>query len=149
MRRLTRLAFWGYAVVLFVATHWPNLRIDSAYMERPDILIHMGAFGVWTLLLISTGYLATGASDPLAESKGVRGWARIVSAPRCVLIAWLVAMVYAAVDEVSQGLPGLGRTAAWDDYAADSAGIVTAAVGAMVVGAVTKPTRRPGAHWIR
>lgn len=138
MRRLARLAFWGYAVLLVVATHWPNLRIDSTYIERPDIIIHMGAFGLWTMMLIATGYLASGASDPLAESGGLRGWAKIVAAPPCVFFAWAAAMVYAAVDEVSQGLPGLGRTVAWDDYAANSAGILTASIVVLVVGRLVR-----------
>jgi hypothetical protein len=138
MRRLARLTFWGYAVLLFVATHWPNLRIDSTYIERPDILIHMGCFGLWTLLLIATGYLASGSNEPMAESGGMRGWTKIVAAPRCVLFTWAAAMVYAAFDELSQGFPGLGRTVAWDDYAANSAGILTAAIMSFVVGLLVR-----------
>ncbi len=132
MRRLARLAFWGYAVLLFVATHWPNLRIESSVIDRPDILIHMCCFGMWTLLLIGTGYLAPGARDPVAESSGVRGWIRITTDVRTVLLAGAVALLYAAFDEVTQGVPGLGRTVAWDDYAANSAGIVIASIVAIL-----------------
>jgi hypothetical protein len=133
---LARAAFWCYVVVLFTATHWPNLRIESAYMERPDILIHLTCFGTWAALLILSGYMARGASDPLAESRGVRGWVGMVTQPRVVGLAWVVAVGYAAFDELSQGIPGLGRTVGWDDYGANCTGITLAAVGALVVGRV-------------
>lgn len=132
MRKLARLAFWLYAIVLFTATHWPNLRIESNLVDRPDILIHMAAFGLWTALLIATGYLAPGASEPLAESRGVRGWLHIVTRPRAIVLVILTALVYAAIDEASQGVPGLGRTVAWDDYGANSAGIVAAGAAAVM-----------------
>lgn len=133
MRRLARVAFWVYAIALFVATHWPNLRIESSHIPRPDIFIHMAVFGGWVMLLVATGYLAPGSDDPLAESRGVRGWARLVTRPRAVLLAVLVALVYAAFDELTQGVPGLGRTVALDDYAANCGGILAcgAAVGVL------------------
>lgn len=124
MKRLARLAFWVYALALFAATHWPNLRIESSHIPRPDIFIHMAVFGGWVLLLIATGYLAPGSDDPLAESRGVRGWLRLVTRPHAVLLAMFVALAYAAFDELTQGVPGLGRTVAWDDYLANSAGIM-------------------------
>lgn len=134
MRSLARIAFWCYALALFTATHWPNLRIESSYVDRPDILIHMCTFGLWAVMLVATGYVAHGSNDPLAQAHGVRGWVRIVTRPRAVMLAGLVALAYAAFDELSQGVPGLGRTVAWDDYGANSLGIVTAVVIAGVVG---------------
>ena len=126
MKRLARVAFWFYAIALFVATHWPNLRIESSHIPRPDIFIHMAVFGGWVMLLVATGYLAPGSDDPLAESRGVRGWLRLVTRPRAVLLAMFVALAYAALDELTQGVPGLGRTVALDDYAANCGGIVAA-----------------------
>lgn len=141
MRRLARAAFWMYAALVFTATHWPNLRIESGVVERPDLYIHMTVFGLWTLLLVATGYFADGAEDPVAESGGVRGWARIVTRPLGVVKVGVVALVYAAADEMSQGIPGLGRTVAWDDYAANSAGIVSAVAAALIA---WRTTRRGG-----
>lgn len=136
MKVLARTAFWCYVVVLFTATHWPNLRIESAYVERPDIFIHLACFGTWAALLICSGYTANGARDPLAESRGVRGWVGMVTRPRAVGVAWMVALGYAAFDELSQGIPGLGRTVGWDDYGANATGITLAACAALVVGRV-------------
>ena len=143
MRLLARIAFWCYVVLLFTATHWPNLRIESAYMERPDILIHLTCFGTWAALLILSGYMAKGARDPMAESRGVRGWVGIVTQPRVVALAWLVALLYAAFDELSQGIPGLGRTVAWDDYGANATGITLACLAAIAIGRVWGKPSRP------
>lgn len=133
MKRLARIAFWLYAVATFTATHWPNLRIQSSLIDRPDILIHMTVFGTWAFLLVMTGYMERESADPLAESRGVRGWVRLVTRGRAVLLVILAAALYAAFDELSQGIPGLGRTVAWDDYAANCAGILAGSGAAMLL----------------
>jgi VanZ family protein len=63
----------------------------------------------------------------------------IVLAARNVLFAGLAAVVYAAFDEATQSIPGLGRTAAWDDFAANAAGIVVAVVASLLIGLVLGP----------
>jgi VanZ family protein len=103
-----------YALVLFVATHWPNLRIESDVIERPDLLIHLGAFGLWALLLQLTGLLGPPRS------------------PRTALKTFGVGALYAAVDESSQAIPILGRTAVWDDYVANVVGVALGAAAGCV-----------------
>ncbi|MGE3109040.1 MAG: VanZ family protein [Phycisphaerales bacterium] len=99
------VAFVLYALAVVTATHWPKLRIESDVMERPDILIHIGVFGLWALALL----LSTLLRDP--------------SRWRLVAKAWVISAGYAAADEITQAIPGIYRTAAWDDYAANLTGI--------------------------
>lgn len=141
MRILFRLTFWLYAVGVFISTHWPKLRIESSLLPRVDIHIHMGTFFAWTALLLLTGYFARDARDPLAESRGVRGWLGLTLTPRAIVPGVLIGVVYAAFDEGTQAIPALGRTAAWDDYAADCGGILLAGVVGAVVG--RRVRRRP------
>jgi hypothetical protein len=133
MRILFRLTFWVYAIGVFALTHWPELRVESSLLPRVDIHIHMTVFGTWAALLLLSGYLAEDARDPQAESRGLRGWLKVVLTPRAILLTVLVGVVYAGFDESTQAIPMLGRTAAWDDYAADCGGIVVAALVATLV----------------
>lgn len=133
MRILFRLAFWVYAIGIFVLTHWPELRVHSDRIPRIDIHIHMATFAMWAGLLLLTGYLARDAQDPLAEGRGLRGWLKVVLTGRAIVLTVLVGVVYCAFDEGTQAIPALGRTAAWDDYAADCGGIIVAALGATLV----------------
>ena len=48
---------------------------------------------------------------------------------RDAVLLWAVAVVYGALDEVTQMVPALHRTAEWKDWAADVAG---AAIGVLV-----------------
>lgn len=113
-RAWRRGAFWLYAIALFTATHWPNLRIEGP-IKRPDLIIHLAAFGLWTALLI-----AFAAFGPALSARNILA---------CVGIAAL----YAAFDESTQAIPFLNRTAAWDDYAANLGGVAAACLIAMVV----------------
>ncbi len=144
MRILARLAFWCFALLVFVSTHWPNLSVSSERIPRVDLAIHSPTFGLWALLLIGTGYFARGARDPLAESRGLRGWLVIVLGPRNVLVSGAVALGYAAFDESTQAIPGLGRTAAWDDFGANATGIVVVFVSSLVIGRVLAPMLNAG-----
>lgn len=125
---LLRYAFWVYAAGIFVATHWPSLKIKVGDFERPDLVIHMVVFGVWTVLLWASGLVGRRESVKTA------------------VIAGGVTLVYAAFDEGTQALPGLGRTAAWDDYMANALGVVVGTVAAMVGASVLrKRATAPGA----
>jgi hypothetical protein len=139
MRILARSAFWCFALLVFVSTHWPNLNVSSERIPRVDLAIHSPTFGMWALLLIGAGYFARGARGPIAESRGLRGWLAIVMTPRNVLRSGFVAIAYAIFDESTQAIPGLGRTAAWDDLAANAAGIVVVIVVSLVLGRVLAP----------
>jgi hypothetical protein len=98
VRRPWRWAFVSYAFALTVATHWPRLKLPP---EAPsDKSIHLFAFAGLTFLLWHTQWL--------------RGrW-----------VVMLLAAAWACIDEVSQALPGLGRTVSIDDAKANLLGVL-------------------------
>jgi hypothetical protein len=114
-RRGVVFVFGVYAGVLFVGTHWPALRIEGP-VRRPDLIVHFGAFGLWTFLLMMCGV-----------------WGR-VSSWRNLGWSVMVGLAYAGIDEGLQAVPALRRTCAWDDYAANAGGVLIAA-GVVALGA--------------
>lgn len=119
-RTLVRVGFAVYVPVLFTATHWPKLSIGGP-VPRPDIYIHIAAFGLWTALLIATEFLGP--------------WRSKAAVAKCAAIG----LVISAVDEVSQGIPGLGRHVTLDDYLANAAGVLLAGIAALIAGTLLKP----------
>ncbi len=109
-----------YALALLVATHWPKLSIQGP-IERPDLFIHAGAFGLWTLLLVASGFFGR------------------VLARRNILISGAIGAVYAPLDEVSQSIPILGRVAAVDDALANLLGVSLAVGACLGISAVRRP----------
>lgn len=109
-RRLRRIAFFIYAAALFIGTHIPNLRIHVGEIDRPDLFVHMTAFGGWFGLLLASEFLGP--------------WRSIRSVGYCAMIS----VITAGIDEYSQSIPALNRTAAWDDFGANVTGIALAAV---------------------
>lgn len=103
-RWLRILGFIAYAAILFLGTHWPQLRIEGP-IPRPDLLVHFLAFGLWALALGMTGLLG----EPSTISNAVR--------------CFLVGVLYAAFDESTQMIPALGRFAGLDDYAFNVIGL--------------------------
>ncbi len=116
---LRRTVFGLYALALLIATHWPQLTITGP-VERTDLFIHTGAFGVWTMLLIACSFFG-----------------RALCA-RNVLISGALGLVYAPLDELSQSLPILNRVAAIDDALANILGVLLASAGALVLGRVLR-----------
>lgn len=106
-RPLARLAFCLYAPALFTATHWPGLRVEGP-IPRTDLLAHLGAFGLWGLLFIACGFFGPALSA------------------RNIDLSGLVGVVYAAIDEALQGIPGLNRFVSVQDWLANALGIVGA-----------------------
>jgi VanZ family protein len=106
---LARVGFVLFAIVLVTATHWPNLRVESG-IPRTDLWAHFSAYFLWTSLLLSTGWLGPRFS-----------W-------RALGLGVPLAILYAGIDELSQGIPGLGRTVAWSDFAANCVGVELAAL---------------------
>lgn len=104
MNRARRAPFWLFALALFIATHWPALKVQGP-VERTDLWAHLAAFGLWAVLLASCGYFGR----PLS--------------PRNVLRCAAVASLYACLDEGLQAIPALRRTFGWDDLAADVLGV--------------------------
>jgi VanZ family protein len=123
-RRIRRRVFWLYAAALFVGTHWPRLELPPTIIERPDVLVHMSAFGLWTLLLAGSEYLGS------------------LRSRRAILWCGLIALANAALDEALQAVPFVQRTAAWDDWLANAAGVVVA-TAAMLAAPRRGADRRP------
>ncbi|MFN0131836.1 MAG: VanZ family protein [Phycisphaerales bacterium] len=111
-RAARRIAFWAYAVALFVLTHKPKFTVPGP--PRIDLVAHAAAFGLWTILLIAAGFFG----PPLSI--------------RNITIVAPVAVVYAAIDEALQAIPWVRRHAAWDDWAMDCVGIALALVAALL-----------------
>lgn len=97
------LLFWrayfvlGWLVVT-TSTHWPRLEFQELG-DRFDKFLHAGAFGVLAALLWQTRWLA-------------RRWQVL-----------LVMAIWAAIDESTQALPAVGRSADLDDWFADLLGV--------------------------
>lgn len=109
---MARLAFVLFTVALATATHWPGVTIEGP-VPRPDVWIHIGAFGLWSTLLVLTRWLG----PPNA---------------RATIIAIVIGMAWAALDELTQ--PIFNRHAAWSDWFADVGGVAlgTAAGSAII-----------------
>jgi VanZ family protein len=125
-QQLWRAAFVLYALVLAAGTHWPKLKLDVAPIERADLIQHLIGFSIWTALLIAAGFFGPWNS-----------WRNIAA-------AHLVAVVYAGIDEGTQLIPVLGRTAAWDDFAFNCIGVWAGAAIMLAVRAraLTRGERR-------
>ncbi len=124
-RARARAGFLAYAILLATLTHWPQLRVRVGDIPRPDVAIHLAAFALWTLLLHRAALLG-----PLAS-------------PRNFCLTTLAAAGYAALDEATQAIPILGRTAVWDDLAANLLGVGLGAAAAAILLALDPPTSRP------
>ena len=113
---LSRAILLAYWLALATVTHWPGLQVrvqDQDLGElQVDKLGHVGAFAILVGLLV------------LARPAGFRASLRINT-----LWSALIALLYAGADELTQGLPGIGRTASWIDLGCDVAGVLGAAVG--------------------
>ena len=100
--RNMRFVFLAALACAFVVTHIPRLAVGTS--DSPiDKLIHASTYGVLAALLL------------LAR------WWRPVWPALAALAAW------AALDEVTQAIPGLGRSADVEDWLADVTGMVIAA----------------------
>ena len=107
-----KLAFWGYALALFTATHWPRLEVPGP--EGSDKVLHLGAFGTW--MLCATAY----------------AWFARPLSTRNLLLTYALALVYAAIDEGLQEFEFIHRTASLNDYAANAAGITLALIALFI-----------------
>ncbi|MEO0483078.1 MAG: hypothetical protein AAF138_05600 [Planctomycetota bacterium] len=99
-----RLGWIAYVIVLLLAMHWPGVQIEGP-VPRTDLWMHLGAFGAWTVGLSLTA------------------WPGRIGTNANLVRTGLIAGVYAIVGELTQGLPGLHRVVAWEDAAANAAGV--------------------------
>ncbi len=109
VHRARRTLFALYALALVTATHWPGLAIDSHGFSRLDLVIHATAFAGWAILFTACGFFGPAPSR--------RNIARSIA----------LALAYALLDELSQGIPILRRTVDPLDLAANGTGIVLVA----------------------
>ncbi|MCW5777122.1 MAG: VanZ family protein [Phycisphaeraceae bacterium] len=114
--RVRRVGFAVYAVALATGTHWPSLTLGPDTGIRLDLVVHFAAFAVWTVLLSGCEWFGT-----LLSRRNV-GWCVTISA------------AYAALDEVTQGLPGVNRTVLWSDLMANWSGVALASVWLLAAG---------------
>lgn len=132
-----RLVLVGYWVSMCVATHVPHPpAIVSAQVS--DTWLHLAAYLGLAVLLVQ----GVAVGRPVCRRDAVRLWG--------------VAVVYGALDEVTQMVPVLHRTAEWKDWAADVAGAAVGVLVGMLVSrawpaqgdegreTATSPSRDPG-----
>lgn len=113
VRRAVRIFFFGFAALLAFGTHWPSLRLpEPGGFTRMDLLLHAGAFFVWTSLLTACGFFGA----PLTR--------------RNIAASAVIGAVYAALDEGTQAIPGLHRHVGLDDLLMNWTGVALGAGGA-------------------
>lgn len=113
MRRAATLAYW---LVLTTGTHWPRFRPPFQSVFPVDKLLHVGAFGILTLLLI-----------------WCRPFQRLTVHHRSpdranLLLSCLFAMALAAIDELTQEIAWVNRDATLNDWLADVGGVLLAVI---------------------
>lgn len=119
-RRPLRWAFGLYALVLVLATHWPDLRVpDVGGFTRTDLAVHLAACSLWTALLIACAFFGPRLST--------RNIARSAA----------VAALYATIDEFTQGLPGIHRQVSALDWSMNLGGVAIATIVAASLAAAT------------
>jgi hypothetical protein len=106
-------AFWLYVLLVYFLTHAPGVKIEGP-IPRPDLIVHMTVFGLWTALCIACAYFG-----PI--------WSH-----RNILIAGIISLSYSAFDESTQVIPAINRVAAWDDWFANAAGVTLVTIAALV-----------------
>lgn len=115
LRRFHRRAlFFAYAALTVTATHWPKLELPLPSL-RPDIIIHMAVFGLWTVACIFAAFFGPAFSG------------------RNLALGGLVSLVYSAIDEVTQGIPGINRVVGLDDALANAAGVLAGVVACVIL----------------
>jgi choline-glycine betaine transporter len=112
-RGIRRAAFIAYALVIVTLTHWPRLQVEGP-LPRLDLWAHFVAFSLWMILFAAAAFFG----DTLSRRNLTR--------------ATPIACVYVVLDELTQGIPGLGRVVDPLDIVANLGGIAIG-VGALVL----------------
>lgn len=112
--RSARVFVFGcYAGFMFVGTHWPALTIPVP--GRPDLLVHVVLFGLWTAMCIW--------AEPFGPMLSLRN----------ILASQLLSVVYSGVDEGLQAVPFIRRAAALDDFGANTCGVLAVTLIALTL----------------
>lgn len=109
--RTIAIVFWCYTALLIVATHIPNKALPKVEIPWFDKFEHVGAYGLWTLLLLASGLL-----HGSFRSRAIKA------------LFW--SLVIAIADELLQMIPVLNRVADPVDVIADLIGSVCAVCAA-------------------
>ncbi|HZW09977.1 MAG TPA: hypothetical protein VFF69_08745 [Phycisphaerales bacterium] len=123
-RRARRTTFWVYALAIVTLTHWPGLAVETPFELRADILVHSAIFFTWTLLLAGCSYF--GAPPHGAGNAGG---------------STIAAAAYAAIDELTQGIPGINRSVDPLDLVANVLGVALAWLALRLVAARSTSSR--------
>ena len=126
---LRRAALAVYLLFILWAMLWPQLRLPETDIPRPDLLAHLGVFGLLTVLTI----LARAGGAPTLG-------------PRNIATGALIALAIASTLEAVQAIPALNRTSGWDDALANALGVAGATVVFLLLGALEDPARTEGAR---
>lgn len=106
-----RAAFAVYALALFTATHWPQLKLPAGDIPRPDLLVHLVAFGGFAFLVHRCRFFGRGLRNTIG--------------------AFAVSIAYAAFDEGTQAIPIIRRHAVWSDFLANVVGVIAGTLAGM------------------
>lgn len=118
-------AFLVYAVALVVGTHWPSLDLGES-PAGSDKWLHLAAYAGWAMLGIASGLFGPWWAT--------RTFARVV----------VIGAAVAALDEATQGLPGINRHPSLGDWAADLLGLLSGGAVAWWFGRARRGARRGG-----
>ncbi len=108
LRTVFRIGFVLYTMALLTATHWPRLTVHGP-VDRTDLVIHVGAFFLWTCLLFTTQWVAAGSCGCFK---------------RRIVWTGVAGFVFAVFDELTQ--PMFDRMADPLDMLADWFGVLAA-----------------------
>lgn len=108
-------AFILYALALVTLTHYPQLQLPPGPVPRPDLVAHLGAFGLLAALLMGSTLV---------------GQPHRLRAPTRTL---LITLPYAVIDEATQAIPGLNRFVSPDDLYANWAGLILGTTAAFTL----------------
>lgn len=112
VQSFVRVCFVLYTLTLLTATHWPKLTIPGP-IHRTDLVVHLGAFGLWTILLGLTGWVSSKTSIKR----------------QAVMVA-LIGIGFGILDETTQ--PIFSRVFDLTDVAADMTGAILASLALLL-----------------
>lgn len=140
-----RLIFVVYAICLTIGTHLPTLRPPGQAFIPTDKIMHLFAFAGFAGFLMLTRWLQGPVADASAvhvegsrpgphQGNRKRERHRPAFTARNIIRCGVVALVWATLDEISQGLPILEhRYVTWQDALANTLGVVIAVAVAWMV----------------
>jgi hypothetical protein len=120
--RRWRALFALYALALFTGTHWPQLRLPAGDVPRPDLIVHVLAFGGFAFLAQRCRFFGEGRRNAIG--------------------ALALSFAYAAFDEGTQAIPVLRRQAVWIDFYANVLGVVAGTIAGVAYASIASKRAR-------